>query len=400
MLATQVASRINLNMNRCLGHLCVAVAAALVCAGTWAAAESTDSAQAKAKLAAVRARIAALTNRLGDELKERDALSARLREAELVITAKRQRLDTLRAAEAAAERRRSELRGEQGHAQNALQAQRAALAAQVRAAYVIGRQEQLKLLLNQSNPASLGRTLTYYGYFAQERSGKIDTIQSQVIRLEQLVAEIDRQSAQLETLADDASREMAGLEHARAERAAALAALTKQVASGNQEMADLKREEQAVESLVADLARMMQDFPVDATQSFDRMRGKLPWPVQGRVTAHYQEQHANSAPGMRWNGDMIEAARGAKVRAPYFGRVVYADWLQGLGLLLIIGHSGGYMTLYGHAEVLYKSVGDWVAPGDVIAALSDAAGAAPQLYFEIREGRKTVDPRVWLKTNP
>jgi murein hydrolase activator len=96
---------------------------------------------------------------------------------------------------------------------------------------------------------------------------------------------------------------------------------------------------------------------------------------------------------------MIEAARGAKVRAPYFGRVVYADWLQGLGLLLIIGHSGGYMTLYGHAEVLYKSVGDWVAPGDVIAALSDA-NAAPQLYFEIREGRKTVDPKAWLRTNP
>jgi septal ring factor EnvC (AmiA/AmiB activator) len=143
----------------------------------------------------------------------------------------------------------------------------------------------------------------------------------------------------------------------------------------------------------------MQDFPADATQSFDRMRGKLPWPVQGRVTAHYQETHANSAPGMRWNGEMIEAAPGAKVRAPYFGRVVYADWLQGLGLLLIIGHSGGYMTLYGHAEVLYKSVGDWVAPGDVIAALSDA-GAAPQLYFEIRDGRKTVDPRVWLKTTP
>jgi septal ring factor EnvC (AmiA/AmiB activator) len=390
----------NPNMNRRLKHLCVAVAAVLYCAGTWAAAESTDSAQAKAKLAAVRARIAALTNRLGDELKERDALSARLREAELVITAKRQRLDTLRAAQAAAERRRSELRAEQGRDQNALQAERAALGQQVRAAYMIGRQEQLKLLLNQSNPASLGRTLTYYRYFAQERSGKIDTIQSQVIRLEQLVAEIDRQSAQLKALADDASREMAGLEHARAERAAALAALTKQVASGNQEMAGLKREEQAVESLVADLARMMQDFPVDATQSFDRMRGKLPWPVQGRVTAHYQEQHANSAPGMRWNGEMIEAARGAKVRAPYFGRVVYADWLQGLGLLLIIGHSGGYMTLYGHAEVLYKSVGDWVAPGDVIAALSDAAGAAPQLYFEIREGRKTVDPKVWLKTTP
>ena len=120
----------------------------------------------------------------------------------------------------------------------------------------------------------------------------------------------------------------------------------------------------------------------------------------GHVTARYQEQQSSSSPGVRWNGEMIEAQRGAKIRAPYFGRVVYADWLQGLGLLLIIGHSGGYMTLYGHAEVLYKSVGDWVAPGDVIAALSDAGAAAPQLYFEIRAGRKTVDPKAWLKTNP
>ncbi len=322
--------------SRRLKHSCVALAWVLYCAGAWAAPEPANPELAKAKLAAVRARIADLTNRLGDELKQRDVLSARLRDAELAITAKRQRLETLRAAEADVGRHRTELRALQGRAQNALQAERAVLGQQVRAAYMIGRQEQLRLLLNQSNPARLGRTLAYYGYFARERSGKVDAIQSQVLGLQ---------------------------------------------------------------SLVADLARVMQDFPVDATQSFDRMRGKLPWPVQGRVTAHYQQQHANSAPGMRWNGEMIEAARGAKVRAPYFGRVVYADWLQGLGLLLIIGHSGGYMTLYGHAEVLYKSVGDWVAPGDVIAALSDAGGP-PQLYFEIREGRKPQDPKVWLKSNP
>jgi septal ring factor EnvC (AmiA/AmiB activator) len=387
--------------HRCVGHVCATVASAvLYCAAAWGAAEPADSAQAKAKLAAVRARIAALTNRLGEELKQRDALSARLRESELVITGKRRHLESLRAAEAAAERRRSELREEQLRDQNSLQSERAALAAQARAAYMIGRQEQLKLLLKQRDPASLGRTLTYYGYFAEERSAKIDAIQENVLRLQQLVVEIDRQTAQLQTLENDASREMAGLQHARADRADALAGLTRQVASGNQELANLKREEQAVESLVAELARMLQDFPVDATQSFDHMRGKLPWPVSGRVTAHYQEQHAKSAPGMRWNGEMIEAERGAKVRAAYFGRVVYADWLQGLGLLLIIGHSGGYMTLYGHAEVLYKSVGDWVAPGDVIAALSDANGSAPQLYFEIREGRKTVDPKLWLRPTP
>src|SRR5258708_1448616 len=307
--------------NRRLKHLCVAVASVVYCAGAWAASELDDSAQAKAKLSVVRARIADLANRLGDELEKRDALHARLREAELVITAKRRRLDALRAAEAAAERRRSELRMEQGRDQNALQAERTALTEQVRAAYMIGRQEELKLLLKQSTPASLGRTLAYYGYFARERSDKIDTIQSQMTRLQQLVAQIDQETLQLKTLEIEGNHEVAALERARSDRAAALAARTKLVASGG------------------------------------------------------------------------------KVRAPYVGRVVDADWLQGLGLLLIIGHSGGYMTLYGHAEVLYKSVGDWVAPGDVIAALSDS-GAAPQLYFEIREGRKTVDPRVLVKANP
>src|SRR5882672_9157232 len=123
--------------SRRLKHSCVALAWVLYCAGTWAASEPADPAQVQAKLAAVRARIADLTSRLGDELKKRDALSARLREAELAITAKRRRLETLRAAEAAAERRRTELRALQGRAQNALQAERAELAAQVRAAYMI-----------------------------------------------------------------------------------------------------------------------------------------------------------------------------------------------------------------------------------------------------------------------
>jgi septal ring factor EnvC (AmiA/AmiB activator) len=390
-----------INRNRSLGCLCAAVALSLLHPATaWPAVpQTTDAARAKAKLAAVRARIGALTNRLGDELKERDALSARLRVTELLVTEKRRRLDALRAEEIAAERRRTLLRGEQTAAQNALQAEQAGLASQVQAAYMIGRQEELKLLLNQSNPAHLGRTLTYYGYLAEQRGQNIGVIQSHELRLRQLVSEIDQQGAQLKALEEDTNQEMAAVERARADRADAMAALTRRVATGNQELADLKREEQAVESLVADLARVLQDFPVDATQSFERMRGKLPWPVQGRVTAHYQEQQSPSAPAVRWNGEMIQAARGAKLRAPYFGRVVYADWLQGLGLLLIIGHSGGYMTLYGHAEVLYKSVGDPVAAGDVIAALSDGS-AAPQLYFEIRKGRKTLNPKDWLKPAP
>jgi len=364
------------------------------------AAESADSAQARAKLAAVRARISALTRRLAEELKARDALNANLRQADLEITAKRRRLDELRAAEAAAAHRRDELLAEQARNQRALDSLRASLAQHVRAAYLMGQQERMKLLLNQLRPADIGRMMTYYGYFARARGEEITEVGTRVAHLAELVGEITRTAASLASLKQDAAGEVAALEAARVERTAALAALGKQVSSGNQELEQLKREEQAVESLVADLNRLMQDFPIDTQQSFEQLRGKLPWPVAGRLSAHYQDLRAGAEAGVRWNGVMIETERGAKVRAPYFGRVVYADWLQGLGLLLIIGHSGNYMTLYGHAEVLYKSVGDWVAPGDVIAAVSDAGGVPAQLYFEIRDGRKPVDPRIWLKAAP
>ena len=396
-------------MKRSINYLCLfamlssalaAVAADSADRPVSAADQTLDSVQAQAKLAEVRSRIAALTNRLHDELKERDAQSARLREAEVTIAATRRQMENLRSAELAADRRRGELRAEQTQAQAALDAERAALATQVRAAYLIGRQERIKLLLNQSDPAAAGRMATLYGYFARARAQKIDEIRARVARVQELVDELQQTTERLQALRSDASREMADLQQAREERAAALAAVTRQVSNGNEELARLKREEQAEEALVADLARVLQDFPVERQASFEEMRGRLPWPVQGRMTAKYQDSRANGASGLRWNGVLIETAHGAKVRAPYFGRVVYADWLQGLGLLLIIGHKGNYMTLYGHTEVLYKSVGDWVAPGDVIAGLGETGGAAPQLYFEIREGRTPKDPKVWLKKTP
>jgi len=362
--------------------------------------QTLESAQAKAKLAEVRGRIAALTNRLHGELQELDAHSARLREAEVGIAAARRRLEVLRTAELAADQRRRELHAVETREQTALDAERTQLATQVRTAYEIGRQERIKLLLNQGDPAAAGRMATLYGYFARARAQKIDDIRERVARVQDLVDQVERTTEKLQALRSDANREMAGLQHAREERATALAAVTRQVSSGNDELARLKREEQAEEALVADLARVLQDLPLGTQDSFEELRGRLPWPVQGLMTAKYQDSRAGGAAGPRWNGVLIEAARGAKVRAPCFGRVVYADWLQGLGLLLIIGHKGNYLTLYGHAEVLYKSVGDWVAPGDVIAGLAETGAVAPQLYFEIREGRMPKDPRVWLKKAP
>jgi murein hydrolase activator len=374
----------------------VSVAAAAAAAGT--AADAPDAAEAKAQLAAVRERIAALTARLGTELKQRDALATRLRDADLGITAVRRRLESLNASLLATLRQRSELAAEQARNRSALDAERTSLAAQARTQYMIGRADEMRLLLSQSNPAEAGRMVAYYGYFARARAMKIEEIAAHETRLTELAADIDRTSASLKSLQAEASREVAGLERARHERSIAVAALNEQVQSGHQQLARLQQEEQAVESLVADLERVLKDYPVDTAQSFEQLRGKLPWPVSGKMTTRYQETRTHGAPtAVRLNGVMIETARGAKVRAPCAGRVVYADWLQGMGLLIIIAHSGNFLTLYGHAEVLYKAVGDRVGPGDVIAAVSETGGTVPQLYFEIRDGRKPVDPRTWLK---
>jgi murein hydrolase activator len=378
-----------------------AVLALCVCAAARAApAEVPDAAQAKAKLAAVRQRIAELTGRLGTELKQRDALGSRLRAADLAITAQRLRLESLAAARAAVERQRNELDAEAARNRAALETERASLAAQVRAQYTIGRADELRLLLSQTNPAEAGRMVKYYGYFARLRATRIEEIDSRETRVAELHADIERTEANLKSLQEETSREVAGLVRAREERAGAIQALSEQVQSGNEQLARLKQEEQAVESLVADVERVLKDFPVDSGQSFEQLRGRLPWPVSGKMTVRYQQTRDHGAPSaVRLNGVMIETTRGAKVRAPCAGRVVYADWLQGMGLLMIIAHSGNFLTLYGHAEVLYKSVGDAVAPGDVIGAVSDAGGTLPQLYFEIREGRKAVDPKAWLKSS-
>ncbi|HMD74204.1 MAG TPA: peptidoglycan DD-metalloendopeptidase family protein [Steroidobacteraceae bacterium] len=381
-------------MNRPINDLWKIATLCLLLPGAAAAAGHTapqDTAQAQARLTALRARIENLTQRRAATLAERDAQGARLRDAELAITAKRRALSQLQGAVLAVERSRAALRAEQSRTQAALDAERSALSGQILAAYKIGRQEQLKMLLSQTDPAAAGRMLAYYGYFGRARAAQIDQIRERQQQLQALGVQIDDQSAKLQALQDEDQRALADLSRARAERAQSLAAISREVKSRDQELADLKRQEQALEALLVDLARVLQDFPTDNSQNFNELRGRLPWPVAGHIVARGHDAQ---------NGVLIDAARGAQVRAPYFGRVVYADWLQGLGLLLIIGHDGGYMSLYGHAEVLYKSVGDRVAPGDVIASLDDTEGKPAQLYFEIRQGRKPLDPRQWLKRAP
>ena len=357
-----------------------------------AAAAAPSAAQAGQKQAALRARIAELTARVAQDMQKRDGLAADLRAADLALPDKRQQLEAVQRERTELDKHRLQLAAERAKVQQRLDTQRAQLAQAVRASYKLGRQPSLRLMLNQENPAMLGRMLAYHGYFGRARAAQIHAIEVDVARLQTMDHELQEQGAQLEQLGEQARTALQSLEQARAQRAAALNALNQRVDGAHQQIERMQREEQALDALLADLNRLLPEFALGPQKPFAQMRGQLPWPVAGRIAARF---HASRGGTMRWNGMLINASRSAKVRAPYYGRVVYADWLQGMGLLMIIEHGGGFMSLFGHAEVLYKRVGDSVAPGDVIAGMS--ATDSPQLYLEIRRGRGAVDPQVWLK---
>ena len=226
-----------------------------------------------------------------------------------------------------------------------------------------GREELFKLLLSQESPAALGRMLVYFDYYNRARSARIDDGRRRARRssptLEQETARVETELAALEAAQ---AREVAALERSRDERRAAVAKLDADIRDGTAAVAKLRAEEQRLADLVSALSELMAGFPVETDEPFASLKGKLAWPVQGKLAGDYGQPRG--AGPVKWNGVLLEATAGTPVRAVYHGRVAFADWLQGLGLLVIVDHGGGYMSLYGHNEALLKESGDWVEPGE------------------------------------
>jgi murein hydrolase activator len=326
---------------------------------------------------------------------ERDRLTTELRETEMSAGNVRATLEDIRRERAEKARRRAELAKEKTEEESQLQRERAALAGQMRAAYLIGQEEPLKLLLNQEDPSRAGRMFAYYSYFGHARASRIAGIAELVSQVDALAAQLDEKDRELAALEAQHKAEWDHLQAARQRRSAVLASLDNEARTREQNLERLKRQQAGLEKLVKELKRAIERFPIDNNDAFAKLRGKLAWPVSGRLLARYGEKRAG---GLKWEGVLVSTERGAPVRAVYRGRVVYADWLPGLGLLTIVDHGDGYLSLYGQNDRLYKAVGDTVSAGDTIAAAGDSGGhEQPEVYFEIRKGGKPVDPRPWFK---
>src|SRR6516164_5428929 len=327
-----------------------------------------DARKAEEQLQAVKAEIERVTREVSAEQVERDRLTRELRGAELAVANARNALAGVRHERAEDAARRAALATEKRTRETQLEENRAALA---------------------------GQMFAYYSYFGRARAGQIRLIEDDVRRLAELDAELEAEDAKLAELEKEQRAQLGDLEQARERRNHVLVSLEAQSRSRAQNLERLRAQQSGLEKLVRELRAAMQRFPVEGNDAFTRLRGKLAWPVSGHLVARFGDARAG---GVRWDGVLVATERGAPVKAVCPGRVIYADWLPGLGLLAIVDHGDGYLSLYGHNERLYKAAGEQVAAGDTIAAAGDSGGSPrPELYFEIRKGGKPVDPRPWFR---
>jgi septal ring factor EnvC (AmiA/AmiB activator) len=364
-----------------------------------AGAQDSNPAKAEAELKAVRAQIDKVRAEMERDAGRRDKLAREIEASEKSVSSARIELEKLRRERSEHTARRGELAGLRRKEESALARDRDALAGQIRAAHMIGRREPIKLLLSQRDPAQAGRVLTYYQYFGRARAGQISAINSHIAELDTLDAELAKEEERLTALEAQQRGEVAKLQSARERRGRALATLEAESKNRAKELERLKDQQGGLEKLVRELRRALErvdKFPTDSKDAFAKLRGKLAWPANGKLLAAFGQTRAG---GVKWDGVLVSAEQGSPVRAVYHGRVVYADWLSGLGLLTIIDHGDGYLSLYGHNERLYKEVGEKVTAGDTIATVGESGGRqSPALYFEIRKAGKPVDPRPWFRT--
>ena len=274
------------------------------------------------------------------------------------------------------------------------------LAEQVYAAFTLGREEKVKLLFSQQDPELLQRNLVYYQYFSNARVDLINGVQKNIDKILETEALIQQARAELEKIQQQLKVEKKQLDKDRGKRKTIIASLDKQLKKQGGSLSRLEDEAAQLQKLINSIEEIFVDAPESeiSRKAFAELRGKLAWPVKGKLKKLFGRHKPLS--DLRWQGVMIEAPAGSRVQAVSHGRVAFADWLRGMGNLIIIDHGNSYLSLYGHNEALFKAAGEWVDSGDVIASTGSSGGQKKAgLYFEIRKKGKPQNPTRWCKAS-
>lgn len=355
-----------------------------------------DPAATATELKSLRARIAQLQHSLDSAKDRKDRLAQQLRAVEREVGEASRRLRQLKQQLHDGKAQLQALLQARDRAAQRLAAQRDRLAREVRGAYAAGRQERVKLVLNQEDPGAVGRMLTYYQYFARARGEHIAAVDAQLQELARLELALGEEQARLAALRDEQAQKTTQLQHTQAKRSALLETLQRDIKAKGSELKRLARDEKRLQELVRSLQDLLADIPraMGDNRPFLARKGSLGWPTHGRVLARYGTPRKLG--DLKWKGVLIGAPEGTEVRNVSRGRVAFADWLRGFGLLIIVDHGDGYMSLYGHNQSLYKEAGEWVEADELIATVGASGGLADTgLYFELRHNGQPINPQRW-----
>ena len=289
------------------------------------------------------------------------------------------------------------LQQEQSSLKAAIRQQQSLLSSQLKSAFMAGHYDYAKMMFYQEDAKTFERVITYYQYLAKARQSEITKFKDNVARLETVTASLAEKAASLLALLDEQKNQRAVLLTRQNDRKKTLAKLNQTIASESERIAALQEDEKPLREAI-EAARIAAQRAAEAAQiSLDglaKLKGKLSAPVEGRVRKLFGNRRQGQ---VRWKGIIIDGEEGDAVKSIASGKVLYADWLRGFGLVAIVDHGEGYMSVYGHNQALLKQAGDDVRRGENLALVGRSGGqASPNLYFEIRHKGKALNPTAWF----
>jgi septal ring factor EnvC (AmiA/AmiB activator) len=292
--------------------------------------------------------------------------------------------------------RLTELGKEETELTRVLESQRDSLKKQIRAAWMEGDAPAVKVLLNEIDPDKVARTMTYYEYLSRDTIDRLEAFAANLRQLKETQKQVKAGRMRLAELEENVADRQQKLSSSKKEREQTLAALKTDISNRLSEREELEEDRKRLEKLLQEVEEAIANIPTpNESDPFGSLKNKLPWPAEGKIVRNFGDSYASGK--LKHNGLLINTAEEGDVKAVHYGRVVFANWLRGFGLITILDHGDGYMTLYGHSSSLFTSPGDWVEAGEAIAQAGRTGGTNdPAVYFEVRHNGKPDNPRRWL----
>jgi len=372
------------------------IAALLLLCATIPASQAADQAQQqRQQIKQLSAESKKLTGLLKEFKNQRSTLQSQLQQSETAIGSLQKKTRDILGQLLQEQTELRRLQSRRDSLNDKKQHQQQLLGQQLIAAYQVGKQRKLKVLLNQEQPDKIARALTYYDYFNRARNEQITAFTAVVEELNTLEVDIQSRRRGLELTKSRLDSEQQALQAKQKQRAISLANIDTSISNNDLRLRQLAKDRSELERLLAAVEKSLANITNDY-QPFDQLRGKLPWPVAGKLSHRFGSRRSSSS--QRWQGVKILAAAGSEVQSIHHGRIVFADWFRGSGLLIIIDHGDGYMSLYAHNQSILRETGEWIGAGETIATVGNSGGQSrASLYFEIRHNGKPANPAKWCK---